>query len=64
MMEAGAEVVKYVSPNEAASGHQGDAANVWRFMIDHVQGHFVGMTGLLLLIAVRRQHLWHRFATL
>ena len=34
MMEAGAEVVKYVSPDEAARGYQGDAANVWRFMID------------------------------
>lgn len=34
MMEAGAEVIKYVSPDEAAAGYQGDAANVWRFMID------------------------------
>ena len=34
MMEAGAEVIKYVSPDEAAPGYQGDAANVWRFMID------------------------------
>lgn len=34
MMEAGAEVIKYVSADEAAPGYQGDAANVWRFMID------------------------------
>ncbi|WP_454888183.1 hypothetical protein [Sphingobium herbicidovorans] len=37
MMEAGAEVIKYVSPDEAAPGHQGDAANVWRFMIDAIR---------------------------
>ncbi|WP_327754937.1 hypothetical protein VVT58_10350 [Sphingobium sp. SJ10-10] len=37
MMEAGAEVIRYVSPDEAAPGHQGDAANVWRFMIDAMQ---------------------------
>ena len=37
MMEAGAEVIKYVSPDEAMPGYQGDAANVWRFMIDAIR---------------------------
>ena len=34
MREAGAEVIRYVSPDEVALSHEGDAANVWRFMID------------------------------
>lgn len=34
MMEAGAEVIRYVSPDETEFGHQNDATNVWRFMID------------------------------
>ena len=34
MAEAGAEVIRYANPEEAAPGFQGDAANVWRFMID------------------------------
>ncbi|WP_240334425.1 hypothetical protein [Sphingobium estronivorans] len=34
MAEAGAEVIRFVNPDEAALGFQGDAANVWRFMID------------------------------
>lgn len=34
MMEAGAEVIRYVGPEESQSGYQSDAANVWRFMID------------------------------
>lgn len=34
MMEAGATVIRYVGPEESQSGYQGDAANVWRFMID------------------------------
>ena len=34
MREAGAEVIRYVSPDEVALSHEGDAANVWRFMIN------------------------------
>ncbi|WP_236575251.1 MULTISPECIES: hypothetical protein [unclassified Sphingobium] len=34
MTEAGAAVIRYVGPEESQSGYQGDAANVWRFMID------------------------------
>lgn len=36
MTEAGAAVLKYVSADESPSGYQGDAANVWRFMIDAI----------------------------
>lgn len=34
MAEAGAEVIRHVNPDEAVPGFQGDAADVWRFMID------------------------------
>jgi len=34
MTEAGAEIIRYVGPDESAFGHQAEAANVWRFMID------------------------------
>jgi len=34
MREAGASLIRYVGPEESASGYQGDAANAWRFMID------------------------------
>lgn len=34
MAEAGAEVIRYVNPDELVSGFEGDAANVWRYMID------------------------------
>ena len=34
MTEAGAAVIRYVGPEESQLGYQGDAANVWRFMID------------------------------
>lgn len=36
MAEAGAEVIRYANPEEATLGFQGDAANVWRFMIDAI----------------------------
>lgn len=38
MMEAGAEIVRYVGPHESDEAHLGDAANVWRFMIDVLLG--------------------------
>lgn len=34
MTEAGAAIIRYVSPEESPSGYQSDAANAWRFMID------------------------------
>lgn len=34
MMEAGAEIVRHVGPHESDEAHLGDAANVWRLMID------------------------------
>jgi hypothetical protein len=34
MTEAGAEIIRYVSPDESISGYQSDATNIWRFMID------------------------------
>lgn len=34
MMEAGATIIRHVSPEESPSAHQSDAANTWRFMID------------------------------
>lgn len=34
MMEAGAEVIRYVSPDETEAGRLNDATNVWRYMID------------------------------
>ncbi|MBZ9648095.1 hypothetical protein K9B33_11100 [Sphingobium sp. 3R8] len=34
MSEAGAELVRYVSPEQPLPAHQGDAANIWRIMID------------------------------
>jgi hypothetical protein len=34
MTEAGAIIIRYVGPDESPAGYQGDAANVWRFMID------------------------------
>lgn len=37
MAEAGAEVIRYVNPGELASGFEGDAANVWRYMIDSMR---------------------------
>jgi hypothetical protein len=36
MAEAGAEVIRYANPEEAALGFPGDAANVWRFMMDAI----------------------------
>lgn len=33
MTEAGAELIRYVGPEESEEGYQSDAANVWRFMI-------------------------------
>lgn len=34
MMEAGAEIVRYVGAEESEEGHRSDAANIWRFMIE------------------------------
>ena len=34
MVEAGAELIRYVGPEESEIGYRSDAANVWRFMID------------------------------
>ncbi|PJG45178.1 hypothetical protein CAF53_25390 (plasmid) [Sphingobium sp. LB126] len=34
MTEAGAAVIRYVSPEESPSGYEGDAATAWRFMVD------------------------------
>jgi hypothetical protein len=34
MTEAGATIVRHVSPGESWEAHQSDAANIWRFMID------------------------------
>ncbi|WP_031304864.1 hypothetical protein [Sphingobium quisquiliarum] len=34
MAEAGAELIKYVGPEESETGYQNDATNVWRMMID------------------------------
>ena len=36
MAEAGAEVIRYANPEEATLGFTGDAANVWRFMMDAI----------------------------
>lgn len=38
MIEAGAEIVRHVGPHESDEAHLGDAANVWRFMIDVLVG--------------------------
>jgi hypothetical protein len=34
MKEAGSEIIRHVGSEETSAGHQSDAANVWRFMID------------------------------
>lgn len=34
MKEAGSEIIRHVGAEESNIGHQSDAANVWRFMID------------------------------
>jgi hypothetical protein len=34
MEEAGLEIMRHVSRDESDTGYQGDAANVWRFMMD------------------------------
>jgi len=34
MKEAGSEIIRHVSSEESSMGHESDAANVWRFMID------------------------------
>lgn len=42
MMEAGSEIIRYVGDAESDDGYRGDAANVWRFMIDvlHQDGRY------------------------
>lgn len=37
MAEAGAEIVRVVSPDEDTSAYQLDAANIWRMMIDAIR---------------------------
>lgn len=34
MQEAGSEIIRHVGREESEDGYQGDAANVWRFMMD------------------------------
>lgn len=34
MKEAGSEIIRHVGAEESDVGHQSDAANVWRFMMD------------------------------
>lgn len=34
MKEAGSEIIRHVGAEESDIGHQSDAANVWRFMMD------------------------------
>ena len=34
MKEAGAELVRYVGAEEGQRGHEQDAGNIWRYMID------------------------------
>ncbi|WP_313737154.1 hypothetical protein [Sphingobium yanoikuyae] len=34
MREAGSEIIRHVGHEESDFGHQSDAANVWRFMMD------------------------------
>lgn len=34
MAEAGAELIRYIRPDEPLSSYQDDAANVWRMMMD------------------------------
>lgn len=34
MKEAGSQIIRHVGSEETSEGHQSDAANVWRFMID------------------------------
>lgn len=34
MSEAGAEIIRYVSPEQSSTAYQGDAVNIWRMMID------------------------------
>lgn len=41
MAEAGAEVIRYVNRDELVSGFEGDAANVWRYMIDSIHKDIV-----------------------
>lgn len=38
MKEAGALIVRNVGRDEAPEAYEGDAANVWRFMIDALMG--------------------------
>ncbi|RVT93074.1 hypothetical protein [Sphingomonas crocodyli] len=38
MKEAGAEVTRYIGTNEAIDAYEGDAANVWRLMVDAAIG--------------------------
>jgi hypothetical protein len=37
MKEAGSEIIRHVGAEESDLGHQSDAANVWRFMVDTLQ---------------------------
>lgn len=34
MKEAGSEIIRHDGSEESSMGHESDAANVWRFMID------------------------------
>ena len=34
MKEAGSEIIRHVGSEETSMGHESDAANIWRFMID------------------------------
>jgi len=34
MREAGSEIIRHVGEDESDIGHQSDAGNVWRFMMD------------------------------
>lgn len=37
MQEAGSEIIRHVGAEESDLGHQSDAANVWRFMMDRLR---------------------------
>jgi hypothetical protein len=41
MKEAGAEIIRHISPDETLLAYQSDAANIWRYMIDAISrdGH-------------------------
>lgn len=43
MTQAGAEIVRHVGAEESVVGHQSDAANIWRFMIDALRQEAAGL---------------------